>query len=47
MTQENLKKAICYMKDHPEVRSKMSKNAKIHSKIYDEDNYYNISGDPL
>ena len=36
----NLKKAICYMKKHPEVRIQMSENAKIQSKKYDEAIYY-------
>lgn len=38
---ENLKKAICYIKEHPGVRAKMSENAKIKSQEYDEDGYYN------
>lgn len=37
---ENLKKAICYMKEHPEVRKQMSGNAKIHSEKYGEETYY-------
>lgn len=37
---ENLRKAICYMKKHPEVRKWMSENAKIKSKKYDEAIYY-------
>lgn len=37
---ENLKKAICYMKEHPEVRKTMSQNARILSKKYDEAIYY-------
>lgn len=39
-TVENLKCAICYMEDHPEVRKKMSANAKIKSKNYNEAVYY-------
>ena len=37
---ENLKKAICYMKEHPEVRKWMSENAKTQSKKYEEVIYY-------
>ena len=37
---ENLKSAICYMKEHPEARKQMSENAKIKSKKYDETIYY-------
>lgn len=37
---ENLKKAICYMKDHPEVRKQMSENAKAKSEKYNEEDYY-------
>lgn len=37
---ENLKKAICYMKEHPEVRKQMSENAKRQSGKYDEETYY-------
>ena len=37
---ENLKKAICYMKDHPEVRKQMSENAKAQSEKYNEEDYY-------
>lgn len=37
---DNLKNAICYMKEHTEVRRKMSENAKIQSKKYDEAIYY-------
>lgn len=37
---ENLKRAICYMKEYPEVRNKMSKKAKLQSKQYDETIYY-------
>ena len=36
----NLKKTICYMKEHPEVRRQMSENARIRSKKYDEAIYY-------
>ena len=37
---DNLKRAICYIKEHPEVRTQMSENAKIQSKKYDEETYY-------
>ena len=37
---EDLKSAICYMKEHPEARKQMSENAKIKSKKYDETIYY-------
>lgn len=37
---ENLKKAICYMKDHPEIRKRMSENARVQSRKYDEETYY-------
>lgn len=37
---ENLKSAICYMKEHPEVRSLMSQRAKLQSKNFDEASYY-------
>lgn len=37
---ENLKKAISYLKDNPEVRTQMSKNAKIQSQKYGEETYY-------
>ena len=37
---ENLQKAICYMKEHPEVRGQMSEAAKKQSKQYDESIYY-------
>ena len=37
---DNLKNAICYMKEHLEVRKQMSKNAKIQSKRYNEAIYY-------
>ena len=36
----NLKKAICYMKKHPEVQIQMSDNARIRSQKYDEEIYY-------
>lgn len=36
----NLKKAICYTKEHPEVRKKMSENAIRQSKKYGEEIYY-------
>lgn len=37
---ENLKKAILYMKENPEVRRQMSENGKIQSRKYDEQIYY-------
>lgn len=37
---ENLKKAICYMKEYPEVRAKMSEKQKIQSEKYGEETYY-------
>ena len=37
---ENLKNAICYLKDNPELRNQMSKNAKIQSKKHGEETYY-------
>ena len=37
---DNLKSAICYMKEHPEVRKQMSENAKKKSKQYNEIIYY-------
>lgn len=37
---ENLKRAICYMKENPEVRTRMSENAKIQSEQYNESTYY-------
>ena len=37
---DNLQKAICYMKEHPEVREQMSEAAKKQSKQYDESIYY-------
>lgn len=38
---ENLKKAILYMKEHPDLRKQMSQNAKIKSREYGEETYYN------
>ena len=37
---ENLKKAICYMKEHPEVRKQMSQKEKAESGKYNEEAYY-------
>lgn len=37
---ENLKSAICYLKDNPEVRNKISQNAKLQSEKYNEETYY-------
>ena len=37
---DNLKNAICYMKEHLEVRKQMSKNAKIQSDKFNESIYY-------
>lgn len=37
---KHLKKAICYMKEHPEVRKQMAENAKRQSIKYDEAIYY-------
>ena len=37
---ENLKSAICYMKEHPTVRNQMAEAARIQSKQYDEKKYY-------
>ena len=37
---KDLKRAICYMKENPEVRKQMSENSKIKSKKYDEEVYY-------
>lgn len=37
---ENLKRAILYMKENPEVRRQMSENGKIQSRKYDEQVYY-------
>lgn len=37
---ENLKKAICDMREHPEVRAQMSKKQKIQSEKYGEAAYY-------
>lgn len=36
----NLKNAICYLKENPEARKRMSQKAKIQSKKYDEADYY-------
>lgn len=35
-----LKNAICYLKAHPEVRKRMSDNARIRSRQYDDSAYY-------
>lgn len=37
---ENLKTAICYMKEHPETRKRMSENARAHIGQYDIRSYY-------
>ena len=37
---ENLKRAICYMKEHPEDRRLMSEKEKLQSRNYDETVYY-------
>lgn len=37
---EALKKAICHMKEHPEVRRQMSENARVQSRKYNEETYY-------
>lgn len=37
---KDLSRAICYLKEHPEERERMSENAKIKSKKYDEAVYY-------
>ena len=37
---KGLKRAIVYMKKHPEVRRQMSENSKMQSKQYDEEIYY-------
>ena len=37
---DNLKNAICYMKEHLEVRKQMSKNANIQSDKFNESIYY-------
>ena len=37
---KHLKKAICYMKEHSEVRKQMAENAKRQSIKYDEEIYY-------
>lgn len=36
----NLKRAICYLKENPEVRKRMSGAAKTQSRKFDEDGYY-------
>ena len=36
----NLKKTIMYLKEHPEVRRRMSEKSKIQSKKFDEEIYY-------
>lgn len=40
-TVENLKNAIIYMKEHPSVRFRMSENARLQSKKFNEETYYN------
>ena len=37
---ENLKRAIIYLNENPEIRKRMSEQAKIRSKRYDEATYY-------
>lgn len=37
---EKLKEAICYLKEHPEVRKQMSEAASVQSNQYDEKTYY-------
>lgn len=37
---ENLKRAICYMKEHPKERRQMSEKEKLQSRNYDETVYY-------
>lgn len=37
---ENLKRAICYMKERPDIRRQLSEKAKIQSKNFDEEVYY-------
>ncbi|MCI5558160.1 MAG: glycosyltransferase family 4 protein [Dorea formicigenerans] len=37
---ENLKSALCYMKEHPEERRQMSEKEKLQSRNYDETVYY-------
>lgn len=37
---ENLKTAICYVKEHPETRKRMSENARAHIGQYDIRSYY-------
>lgn len=36
----NLKKAIIYLKEHSEVRKRISENARVQSRKYDEETYY-------
>lgn len=38
--EDKLRKAICYLKENPEVRKQMSKRAKQESRKYGEDGYY-------
>lgn len=38
---ENLKSAICYLKEHPDVRKQMAQKSRIQSKKYGEARYYN------
>lgn len=37
---ENLQRAICYLKAHPEVRTQMSGKARLQSREYNEAAYY-------
>ena len=37
---ENLRRAICHLKESPNVRKQMSAKSKIHSQRYDETGYY-------
>ena len=37
---ENLRRAICHLKESPNVRKQMSEKSKIHSQRYDETGYY-------
>ena len=37
---DDLKNAVVYMKEHPEVRRRMIENARRSSKLHDETNYY-------
>lgn len=37
---KDLSRAICYMKEHPEVRHRMSEETRIKSKQYDEEMHY-------